>query len=135
MKKFLLLTLTLCLLLVFAACTNAAEEPTVTTEEPTVTTEESIVTTEESIVATEDCVHDWQPADCYNAKTCRLCAVTEGGPEHQYELTETVTATCTESGTELYFCNICDDPKQVEIPAEGHMVEDGVCTICAEQVQ
>ncbi len=111
MKKRVLLIALLVLAAILAGCAGSAAETT----EPA-------------------CNHEWTVADCYNPKTCLQCGLTEGTAEHQYELAESVPATCTQDGRDVYYCSICDDPSQETIPSPGHIVDNGVCTVCGEAV-
>ena len=58
----------------------------------------------------------------------------EGECPHQWVLTKTVPATCTESGFDLYVCALCGAQRQEPIPALGHvwsyctLIKKATCT-------
>ncbi len=52
--------------------------------------------------------------------------------EHQYQVTSTVPATCTATGSATYTCPICKDSYTEEIPILEHSYQDGVCIGCGE---
>ena len=125
MKRFLCLMLVLVMVAAFFAACGKTE-----TKEEQTTTEATDEATTESTAS--NCAHVWSEASCYSPKTCSLCGATEGGPYHNYALEEfeTVRPNCTDGGVEQYYCEICDDPKTVEVPALGHDYVEGVCTQC-----
>ena len=49
---------------------------------------------------------------------------------HEYTLTETKAATCTENGKETYICDLCEHKKTETIKATGHTMDGDKCTIC-----
>ena len=44
--------------------------------------------------------------------------------KHEYELTESKAASCTESGYEIYHCNLCGGDKKETLKKLGHSMED-----------
>ena len=61
-----------------------------------------------------------------------------GACEHNYEVTSTTPATCTEDGSTTEICNLCADEKTTTIPAKGHTYGEGLeitaptCTTAGE---
>jgi rubredoxin len=49
---------------------------------------------------------------------------------HEYTLTETKAATCTENGKETYICDLCEHKKTETIKATGHTMDGNQCTVC-----
>ena len=137
MKKITTLLLVLVLMVALVAC--GANAPAETTGTPAPETTQGVVQETTGAPAEEttdiNCEHQWQEAACYNPKTCSICGATEGGPVHKYELTELQEASCTETGVEQYYCQICDDPHMETVPAIGHDVVNGVCILCKEQIE
>ncbi|MBR6072662.1 MAG: hypothetical protein IKP77_07535 [Acholeplasmatales bacterium] len=69
--------------------------------------------------------HDWNhEQDCTHGSECSRCDATLDPLNHNYELTETKNATCTEPKTYVYDCERCQDHKEVtEGVAKGHDIE------------
>ena len=60
-------------------------------------------------------------------------AAEKGECVHDYQLSdESIGATCTEDGKDVFVCTYCLDSYTVAIPAGGHMFVDGTCTVCGE---
>lgn len=50
--------------------------------------------------------------------------------QHEYTLTDTRAATCTEDGKETYICELCEHKKYETLKAIGHTMENDKCTVC-----
>ena len=50
--------------------------------------------------------------------------------QHEYVLSATKAATCTEDGTETYTCTLCDHEKSETLKATGHSMQNGKCSVC-----
>lgn len=57
----------------------------------------------------------------------QMSSIYEKAHEHQYKLTSTTPATCTQDGVETYTCEVCGDVQTAVIPATKNL-NDG-CTI------
>lgn len=56
---------------------------------------------------------------------------TSGDPcEHEYELTDTINASCTEDGKYIYVCKLCEREKMDKIEATDHQLIGGKCAVC-----
>ncbi len=97
--------------------------------------------------------HKWdiEAPTCAKGQTCTVCGVagqtatedhtmSEGictvcgkGCEHNYQLKEEVTASCTEGGYKIYKCDSClMEETRDQTPAAGHKYDEstGICSVC-----
>lgn len=78
--------------------------------------------------------HNWSNATCLAPKTCQRegCGLIEGSAlAHDYLSLVIVQPTCNEAGTRLVACvNGCDESYVMSIPATGHKMFNGTCTVC-----
>ena len=72
------------------------------------------------------CKHEWKPATCTEPQTCTKCGATEGSPfGHKYGDEKIVkNPTCIDDGVARSICSICNDVKEISIPATGHSFLD-----------
>lgn len=54
-----------------------------------------------------------------------------GEHTHAYKEEITLAATCTEEGLKTFTCD-CGDSYTETVPAQGHKMENGVCTVCGK---
>ena len=84
------------------------------------------------------CEHVWVSADCEHAKTCALCAETQGNALGHIEVIDDgVPVTCTTDGiTRGRHCSVCNKvlQKQEKITANGHIevIDKAVPATCTE---
>lgn len=121
MKKRLFLVFLVIFLVFLVACTNAVTTQPVNSNKLTNTE-----TPESTYVV---CDHNWKDSTCTLPKTCINCGLTEGEPlGHDYKMTNTKEATCTEVGTKTYTCTKCGTVYTENISANGHKWQDASCT-------
>ena len=53
--------------------------------------------------------------------------------DHDYKVTATKDATCTEAGSTTYTCALCGDSYTETVPATGHSYTGGLCGVCGEK--
>ena len=70
------------------------------------------------------------PADYDSPSGEKTPAVT-----HNYKETVTVTPTCDKAGERTYTCTECGDSYTAAIPATGHKMVNGVCSVCGIKKQ
>ena len=106
-KVILLIFVSILLLFAFASCKFFKKEPV--QKDPV----------KEDPPVEQVCKHDWTEATCTVAKTCKLCAATEGTPlKHQ-----TSAPTCTEPEK----CKVCGFTSDYWRPALGHDWAEASC--------
>ena len=107
--------------------------------------EEETTAEEETIPATG---HNWNDGEITTAATCTTDGVmtytcldcnetrteTIAATGHKWDEGEiTTAATCTEDGVMTFTCPNCNETRTETIPA-GHVIVDGVCTVCGELI-
>ena len=89
--------------------------------------DEGEVTT--AATCTEDGAMTYACLNCGETKTETIAAA-----GHKWDEGEiTTAATCTEDGVMIFTCSNCNETKTETIPA-GHVIVDGVCTVCGELI-
>lgn len=82
--------------------------------------------------------HDYQwvsGVDCEEYK-CSKCGEIKEKKDHEYQLTNTIVATCTTEGKEVYTCKNCGDIQEKNIDRLNHNYQKVnntyVCTLCGD---
>ena len=123
-KKFLLISLALLTLTFFmVGCGDKQSEETIPeTQAPSVDTLPETA---------PPCIHEFEPATCLDAETCKLCGLVNGDVvAHKFtDYLDDNNATCEKNGTKSSVCDYaCGTKDTVEIPDTklGHSYEETI---------
>ena len=87
---------------------------------------------------TTQCTHEWNPATCIVAKTCKKCNKTDGKALGHNYTSKITKATCTTDGVEKFTCSRCNDNYDKTISKTGHKNTlqtngEDICSNCNEK--
>ena len=73
----------------------------------------------------------WTTDDQQHYHVCTVCGGKVGAAEHDWKRTVTQAATCSKAGKATDKCAVCDEEKEVTLPATGqHNFVNGKCSAC-----